>query len=115
MCALDDSLTEIDWLNSLCIQKRSETKTGNILSTTISSPNLFSTPINSVNETYNIPRCNGYDKPSYSYAYLIKLAIESSKNKRMKLNEIYSWITEKFPYYKHVPVDNNKGWKVYYA
>nr|DAD52843.1 TPA_exp: forkhead box N [Schmidtea mediterranea] len=111
MCAFDDSLTEIDWLNSLCIQKKSEIKEGNVISTTISPYSLITTHHNSPNDNCNTSRIHGYDKPSYSYAYLIKLAIESSNSKKMKLNEIYSWISETFPYYKYMQKDNNKGWK----
>ena len=44
----------------------------------------------------------------YSYANLITLAINSSKKKKMTLNEIYTWISDNFPYYKSA----GNGWKV---
>jgi hypothetical protein len=47
-------------------------------------------------------------KPQYSYAMMIKFAIQSHPAQQMTLNDIYSWITEKFPYYKTAAV----GWKV---
>lgn len=43
-----------------------------------------------------------------SYANLITLAINSSKTKKMTLNEIYNWICENFPYYQEI----GTGWKV---
>ncbi|XP_048739243.1 forkhead box protein J3-like isoform X2 [Ostrea edulis] len=46
-------------------------------------------------------------KPPYSYANLITFAINSSKNKKMTLSEIYQWICNEFPYYK----DAGNGWK----
>lgn len=49
-----------------------------------------------------------YEKPPYSYANLITLAIHSQPQKRMTLSEIYQWICENFPYYREV----GSGWKV---
>ncbi|XP_059061489.1 forkhead box protein J2-like [Achroia grisella] len=45
-------------------------------------------------------------KPAYSYASMIRLAISSSPNGKMTLNEIYNYICNAFPYYKEV----GKGW-----
>lgn len=47
-------------------------------------------------------------KPPYSYAALITFAINSTPKRRMTLNEIYTWITSNFPYYR----DAGTGWKV---
>lgn len=49
--------------------------------------------------------CN--EKPPYSYIALIAMAITSTANQRMTLSEIYSYITEKFPYYRR----NRQGWQ----
>ncbi|UJR33298.1 hypothetical protein I4U23_020749 [Adineta vaga] len=38
-------------------------------------------------------------KPPYSYIALITLAIESSKDGKMTLNEIYKFIQDRYPYY----------------
>jgi hypothetical protein len=47
-------------------------------------------------------------KPPYSYASLIAQAINSSKNKRMTLNGIYTHITTNYPYYQLT----SNGWQV---
>lgn len=43
-----------------------------------------------------------------SYASMIRLAISSSPNGKMTLNEIYNYICNAFPYYKEA----GKGWMV---
>ena len=51
---------------------------------------------------------NPYPKPPFSYATLILFAINSTFEKRMTLQDIYKWIEDNFPYYKHC----KKAWKV---
>ncbi|XP_074097289.1 uncharacterized protein LOC141526273 isoform X1 [Cotesia typhae] len=46
-------------------------------------------------------------KPPYSYVALIAMAINHTQHKRATLSEIYSYITNKFPYYEK----NKKGWQ----
>lgn len=46
-------------------------------------------------------------KPPHSFSTLIFLAIESSPSKALPVRDIYSWITQHFPYYRNAPV----GWK----
>lgn len=45
--------------------------------------------------------------PGLSYIALISMAIQSSSEKRMLLSEIYSWISERFPYYQL----KDKSWR----
>jgi hypothetical protein len=47
-------------------------------------------------------------KPPYSYASLIAQAINSTYNKRMTLNGIYTFITTRYPYYQMT----QNGWQV---
>ena len=47
-------------------------------------------------------------KPPYSYAQLIVQALLASTDHRQTLSGIYSFISDKYPYYK---IDE-KGWKV---
>ncbi|KAA0184077.1 hypothetical protein HAZT_HAZT010048 [Hyalella azteca] len=46
-------------------------------------------------------------KPAYSYATLVTFAIKSSEKKKMTLADIYTWITDNFPYYRVATT----GWK----
>ncbi|PAV83999.1 hypothetical protein WR25_17941 [Diploscapter pachys] len=50
-----------------------------------------------------------YERPSLSYKDLIIEAIESSPEKRLKLNEIYQVIRLLHPYYRHRP--DQWGWQ----
>jgi hypothetical protein len=47
-------------------------------------------------------------KPPYSYATLIKYAIETSPDNKLTLSEIYQWVIEHYPYYSTA----GSGWKV---
>ncbi|ESO01600.1 hypothetical protein HELRODRAFT_148308, partial [Helobdella robusta] len=46
-------------------------------------------------------------KPILSYANLIIMAIESNSDLQMTLSDIYAWIQDTYPYYKHTSI----GWK----
>ncbi|CAH8297421.1 unnamed protein product, partial [Schistosoma turkestanicum] len=50
---------------------------------------------------------HGLTKPNYSYTHLIFMAIESTPQKCMTVNQIYNWCESNFPFYKHAGV----GWK----
>ncbi|XP_056373810.1 forkhead box protein M1 [Hyla sarda] len=49
-----------------------------------------------------------FERPPYSYMALIQFAINSTTSKRMTLKDIYTWIEDHFPYFKHVA---KPGWK----
>ncbi|KAI8322263.1 fork head transcription factor, partial [Martensiomyces pterosporus] len=46
-------------------------------------------------------------KPTYSYASLIAQAINSTSEKKITLNGIYTYIMSNYPYYKHA----QNGWQ----
>ncbi|CAO3647554.1 unnamed protein product [Cunninghamella blakesleeana] len=50
---------------------------------------------------------NTEGKPPYSYATLIKYAIENSQENKLTLSEIYQWVIEHYPYYSTA----GTGWK----
>nr|XP_055213563.1 forkhead box protein M1 isoform X11 [Gorilla gorilla gorilla] len=48
------------------------------------------------------------ERPPYSYMAMIQFAINSTERKRMTLKDIYTWIEDHFPYFKHIA---KPGWK----
>ncbi|XP_068613680.1 forkhead box protein M1-like [Brachionichthys hirsutus] len=48
------------------------------------------------------------ERPPYSYMAMIQFAINSQKDRRMTLKEIYTWIEDNFPYFRKVA---KPGWK----
>jgi hypothetical protein len=51
---------------------------------------------------------NNAGKPPYSYAMLIRYAIETSPQRKMTLSDIYAWILERYPWFESA----GTGWKV---
>uniref|UniRef100_A0A667YDD7 Forkhead box protein G1 n=1 Tax=Myripristis murdjan TaxID=586833 RepID=A0A667YDD7_9TELE len=101
---LDSSLTSIDWLPQLGISSlRSGKERGGgdkrkdrgrergdfIPSAPAPSPS------------------NSKGKPPHSYATLIAMAIASAPERKLSLNDIYTWISDTFPYYSRA----GRGWK----
>ncbi|KAL0089531.1 hypothetical protein J3Q64DRAFT_1614059, partial [Phycomyces blakesleeanus] len=50
---------------------------------------------------------NTEGKPPYSYATLIKYAIENSSDRKLTLSDIYQWVIDHYPYYNSA----GSGWK----
>lgn len=46
-------------------------------------------------------------RPPYSYSALIAMAIQSSRNRKLTLSEIYRYVSENFPFYKK----SKTGWQ----
>ncbi|XP_004456255.1 forkhead box protein M1 isoform X2 [Dasypus novemcinctus] len=108
-CALDNSLTNIQWLgkmssdglDSCSIKQEMEDKENRRLEQSqvkVEEPPGASTSWqDSVSE-----------RPPYSYMAMIQFAINSTEKKRMTLKDIYTWIEDHFPYFKHIA---KPGWK----
>jgi hypothetical protein len=47
-------------------------------------------------------------KPPYSYATMIAQAILSASDEKLTLNSIYTWIMDRYAFYRH----SNSGWQV---
>ena len=62
----------------------------------------------SQDEVDKLPSEKPHQKPPYSYAQLIVQALLASKERKQTLSNIYSFIAEKYPFYKL----EDKGWKV---
>ncbi|XP_004648206.1 forkhead box protein M1 isoform X2 [Octodon degus] len=106
---LDNSLTNIQWLGkmssdtlgSCSIKQEVEEKENCHLQQSqvkVEEPMGTSTPWqDSISE-----------RPPYSYMAMIQFAINSTERKRMTLKDIYTWIEDHFPYFKHIA---KPGWK----
>ncbi|XP_041920549.1 forkhead box protein N1 [Alosa sapidissima] len=66
-------------------------------------------PYNRISSNTNQPETAEmlYPKPIYSYSILIFMALRSSQTGSLPVSEIYSFMTEHFPYFKTAP----DGWK----
>uniref|UniRef100_T1J7C6 Fork-head domain-containing protein n=1 Tax=Strigamia maritima TaxID=126957 RepID=T1J7C6_STRMM len=99
MAELNSSLTAMDWLPRINVQRSPHNDEISLQAKCSEKPYdcRMADPTSSQQE----------GKPPYSYANLITLAINSSPKTKMTLNEIYVWIVENFPYYRTA----GQGWK----
>ncbi|XP_015517064.1 forkhead box protein biniou [Neodiprion pinetum] len=67
-------------------------------------------PLSQVSQSTEAPRKPGarrQEKPPYSYIALIVMAIQSSPGKRLTLSEIYTFLQQRFPFFRGA----YQGWK----
>ncbi|XP_078077307.1 forkhead box protein M1 isoform X2 [Mustelus asterias] len=94
---LDDSLTNIQWLGKMSTDSLGACSVKDETEKENQEPPTEGATAESVHE-----------RPPYSYMAMIQFAINSTQSKRMTLKEIYTWIEDHFPYFKHVA---KPGWK----
>ncbi|XP_045927711.1 forkhead box protein M1 isoform X2 [Micropterus dolomieu] len=102
---LDDSLTNIQWLGrmSTCALEPEPAKQMTDKENHNSNSQAQDTQTDA--EAVQQPMS---ERPPYSYMAMIQFAINSRKNRRMTLKEIYMWIEDHFPYFREVA---KPGWK----
>uniref|UniRef100_A0A3Q4AAY4 Forkhead box protein M1 n=1 Tax=Mola mola TaxID=94237 RepID=A0A3Q4AAY4_MOLML len=99
---LNDSLTNIQWLgkmNTSALEPDPAKEMTNKENQNSNSQVSF--PPDTVKQPVT-------ERPPYSYMAMIQFAINSRKDKRMTLKEIYTWIEDNFPYFRQVA---KPGWK----
>lgn len=108
-CTLDSSLTNIQWLGKMSsdglgpcsIKQELEEKENCHLEQNRVKVEAPSTASVSWQDSVS-------ERPPYSYMAMIQFAINSTERKRMTLKDIYTWIEDHFPYFKHIA---KPGWK----
>ncbi|XP_070263671.1 forkhead box protein M1 isoform X6 [Myotis yumanensis] len=108
-CTLNTSLTNIQWLGkmssdglgSCSIKQEMEGKENQHLEP--SQVKVEELPGGSTSWQDSVS-----ERPPYSYMAMIQFAINSTERKRMTLKDIYTWIEDHFPYFKHMA---KPGWK----
>ncbi|RVE56555.1 hypothetical protein OJAV_G00222650 [Oryzias javanicus] len=105
---LDDSLTNIQWLgkmNTCALVSEPAKQTQDKENQVPPSQTAQAASVPPETKPSQQPLS---DRPPYSYMAMIQFAINSRKNRRMTLKEIYTWIEDHFPYYRQVA---KPGWK----
>ncbi|XP_016321847.1 forkhead box protein J2-like isoform X2 [Sinocyclocheilus anshuiensis] len=98
---LDSSLTSIDWLPQLGISTLRSGKERVERKKERGKEKDFP-PIPTPS-----PGTNSKVKPPHSYATLIAMAISSAPEMKLSLNDIYTWLSNTFPFYSRA----GRGWK----
>lgn len=121
----DRSLTQLDWIRDLQAakptassqQQKQEEAAAEIecqdADQTATTPTSISGRPQSASDESNgssSKNAGNRGKPPYSYASLIMMAIQSSSERKMTLNEIYHWIMENYEWYREQP--DGASWKV---
>lgn len=103
---LDDSLSNIQWLGRMdacAIEPDPAKLVANKENTNTQTPQVRNAHIDA--EAVQQPTS---ERPPYSYMTMIQFAINSRKDRRMTLKEIYTWVEDHFPYFRDVA---KPGWK----
>uniref|UniRef100_A0A8C9UL32 Forkhead box protein M1 n=1 Tax=Spermophilus dauricus TaxID=99837 RepID=A0A8C9UL32_SPEDA len=108
-CPLDNSLTNIQWLEKMssdglgsCSIKQEMEEKENC------HPEQSQVKMEEPSGTSTSWQDSVSQRPPYSYMAMIQFAINSTERKRMTLKDIYTWIEDHFPYFKHIA---KPGWK----
>uniref|UniRef100_A0A669CIX3 Forkhead box protein M1 n=1 Tax=Oreochromis niloticus TaxID=8128 RepID=A0A669CIX3_ORENI len=99
---LDDSLTNIQWLGKMSTCALEPNSTKQLSSKENQNPLPQTFQAHNTHTSADAPQQPISERPPYSYMAMIQFAINSRKNRRMTLNEIYLWIEDNFPYYRDV-------------
>ncbi|NWR37816.1 FOXM1 protein, partial [Tachuris rubrigastra] len=110
---LDNSLTNIQWLgkmrsdglNPSSVKQDTEKENQMPLQERIKVTAAAAIPTAAASSSW---QDSVSERPPYSYMAMIQFAINSTEKKRMTLKDIYTWIEDHFPYFKHVA---KPGWK----
>ncbi|NXM28730.1 FOXM1 protein, partial [Oxyruncus cristatus] len=110
---LDNSLTNIQWLgkmrsdglNPSSVKQDTEKENQMPLQERIKVKAPAAVPTAAASSSW---QDSVSERPPYSYMAMIQFAINSTEKKRMTLKDIYTWIEDHFPYFKHVA---KPGWK----
>ncbi|NXN66816.1 FOXM1 protein, partial [Himantopus himantopus] len=113
---LDNSLTNIQWLGKMrsdglspCSVKQDTEKENQVpLQEKIKVNSAAAAIPTTAAATSSSWQDSVSERPPYSYMAMIQFAINSTEKKRMTLKDIYTWIEDHFPYFKHVA---KPGWK----
>ncbi|KAB0394602.1 hypothetical protein E2I00_010952 [Balaenoptera physalus] len=111
-CTLDNSLTNIQWLGKMTSdglgscsikQEVEEKENRHLEQSQAKNAQVEGPPGASASWPDSVS-----ERPPYSYMAMIQFAINSTERKRMTLKDIYTWIEDHFPYFKHIA---KPGWK----
>ncbi|NXX79946.1 FOXM1 protein, partial [Urocolius indicus] len=111
---LDSSLTNIQWLGKMRSDGLSPSSVKQDMEKENETPPQEKVKVNSAAAaiptaaTASSWQDSISERPPYSYMAMIQFAINSTEKKRMTLKDIYTWIEDHFPYFKHVA---KPGWK----
>ncbi|KAM9852413.1 forkhead box protein J2 [Aulostomus maculatus] len=105
---LDSSLTSIDWLPQLGISSlRSGRERGGGGGERDKKKDRGGESGDFLPSVPDPSSSNCKGKPPHSYATLIAMAIAAAPERKLSLNDIYTWISDTFPYYSRA----GRGWK----